>query len=155
MLARVVTLRFDPLLEAFDDAPLQELLKAREVFAVRDHFFIRNEVPYLAVLVTYGPQPRGAEPSPADKPPARSASWRSLVADEDLPLFNALRDWRAERAKRDGVTPSLICTNRQLAEMVSSRPQSMSRLGAINGIGKAKLENYGQDLLAPMSARLR
>ena len=45
MLARVVTLRFDPRLEAFDDGPLQEFLKAREVFAIRDHFFIRNEVP--------------------------------------------------------------------------------------------------------------
>ena len=148
MLARVVTLRFDPQLEAFDDGPLQEFLKAREVFAIRDHFFVRNEVPYLAVLVTYGPQPRSAEPAPADKARPRDASWRALVSEEDLPLFNALRDWRAERAKRDGVPPYLVCTNRQLAEMVSSRPGSMHRLGAIAGIGKAKLENYGQELLA-------
>ena len=109
---------------------------------------VRNEVPYLAVLVTYGSQPRSAEPAPADKARSRDASWRALVSDEDLPLFNALRDWRAERAQRDGVPPYLICTNRQLAEMVSGRPQSMSKLGAIDGIGKAKLENYGQDLLA-------
>ena len=45
MLVRVVTLRFDPVLEAFDDGPLQEVLKAREVFSIRDHFFVRNEVP--------------------------------------------------------------------------------------------------------------
>ncbi len=44
MLARVVTLRFDPLREAFDSS-LQELLKTREVFTLRDHFFVRNEVP--------------------------------------------------------------------------------------------------------------
>ena len=48
--ARVVTLRFDPLLEAFDDSPLQELLKTREVFSIRDHFFVRNEVPQYLVL---------------------------------------------------------------------------------------------------------
>ena len=47
------------------------------------------------------------------------------------------------RARRDGVPPCLICTNKQLAEMVSSRPESMHKLGAIDGIGKAKLENYG------------
>ena len=35
MLARVVTLRFDPVLEGFDDEPLQEFLKAKEVFAIR------------------------------------------------------------------------------------------------------------------------
>ena len=38
MQVRVVTLRFDPVLEAFDDTPLQELLKGREVFTVRDRF---------------------------------------------------------------------------------------------------------------------
>ena len=50
MRARVVTLRFDPLLEAFDDSPLQELLKAREVFSIRDHFFVRSEVPQYLVI---------------------------------------------------------------------------------------------------------
>ena len=36
MQVRVVTLRFDPVLEAFDDSPLQGLLKGREVFTIRD-----------------------------------------------------------------------------------------------------------------------
>ena len=36
MRAHVVTLRFDPLLEAFDDSPLQEMLKTREVFSICD-----------------------------------------------------------------------------------------------------------------------
>ena len=50
MRARVVTLRFDPLLEAFDDSPLQELPKTTEVFSFRDHFFVRNEVPQYLVI---------------------------------------------------------------------------------------------------------
>ena len=50
MRARVVTLRFDPLLEAFDDGPLQEALKAREVFSIRDHCFVRTEVPPYLVF---------------------------------------------------------------------------------------------------------
>ena len=104
MLARVLTLRFDPALEAFDDGPLQEFLKAREVHAIREHFFVRDGAPYLAVLVTYGLRPVAAPAEPAAK--GRDASWRSQVSEADLPLFNALRDWRAERAKRDGVRPT-------------------------------------------------
>ena len=57
MLARVLTLRFDPALEAFDDGPLREFLKAREAIAVREHFFVRKHVPYLAILVTYALAP--------------------------------------------------------------------------------------------------
>ena len=148
MLARVLTLRFDPALEAFDDEPLQEFLKAKEVFAIRDYFFVRNEVPYLAVIVTYGLRPPTLVSSPPEKTKGRDASWRAQVSDADLPLFNALRDWRAERAKRDGIPSYVVCTNKQLATMVNVRPGSLSRLGAIDGIGKAKLKNYGQELLA-------
>ena len=60
MLARVVTLRFDPVRETFDDTPLQEFLKAKEIFGIRDHSFMWNEIPYLAVLVTYGLRPVAA-----------------------------------------------------------------------------------------------
>ena len=148
MLARVVTLRFDPVLEAFDDGPLQEFLKAKEVYAIRDHFFVRNETPYLAVVVTYGLPPPVAGSVFPEKGKGRDVSWRAQVSEVDLPLFNALRDGRAERAKRDGVPPYLICTNKQLAAMVNARPGSLSRLGAIEGIGKAKLDNYGQELQA-------
>jgi superfamily II DNA helicase RecQ len=66
----------------------------------------------------------------------------------ELPLFNALRDWCAERSKRDGVPPYVICTNRQCAAMVKARPQSLSKLAEIEGFGKAKLEKYGQEILA-------
>ena len=35
--------------------------------------------------------------------------------------------------------------------MVHARPGSLTRLGAIEGIGKAKLDSYGQELLALLS----
>ena len=105
MLARVLTLRFDPALEVFDEDPLQELLKTREVFAIRNHFFVRNEVPYLAVLVTYGPQPSSA--AAPGKERSRDASRRALVSEKDLPLFNAQHDLHHQPAAgRDGpLTP--------------------------------------------------
>ena len=72
---------------------------------------------------------------------------KALVTAEELPLFNTLRDWRAERSKRDGVAPYVVCTNRQFAAMVHTRPQSLSGLAEIEGFGKAKLDKYGQENL--------
>ena len=148
MQVRVVTLRFDPVLEAFDDSPLQELLKGREVFTIRDHFFVRKGVPYLTVVVTCGLKPPVEQPQPSEKGKGREESWRTLVSAADLPLFNTLREWRAERARREGIPPYIIFTNKQLAAMIRLRPGSLSALGTIDGIGKAKLQNYGQELLA-------
>ena len=149
LLARVLTLRFDQRLEAFDDQPLREFLAQREVLAVREHFFQCNHVPYLAVMVTYALEPSTPTSGPRDAAQGRKGiDWRAQVAEAEIPLYDALRDWRAERARRDGVAPYMICTNQQLAAMTKARPQSMSKLGTVNGIGKAKLDKHGQKILA-------
>lgn len=56
MFVRVMTLRFDAVIGSFDDSPLRDFLKDKEVLSIRDHFFIKNEVPYLVVLITYAAQ---------------------------------------------------------------------------------------------------
>ena len=38
MFVRILTLRFDDALGTFDDSPVQELLKDKEVVAIREHF---------------------------------------------------------------------------------------------------------------------
>ncbi|NOT60536.1 MAG: HRDC domain-containing protein [Acidobacteria bacterium] len=153
MQARVITLRFNSMMEAFDDAPLRDFIKDKEVLALNDHFFVRNEVPYLAVMVNYHltalPLPKAAVAGTAD--PTRKASdesWRHLMTETDVPLFNSLRDWRAARCKQDGVPPYIICTNRQLAALIVARPASLAAIGRIEGFGAAKLEKYGSELLA-------
>lgn len=152
MLARVITLRFEASMDSFDDGPLRDFLKDKDVRAIREYFFVKDDTPYLAVLVTYFlPQ---AQPAPLQAPARvrEDTSWRAWVTEPDLPLFNALRDWRSERSKREGVPPYVICTNRQFAAMVKTRPQSLTALGDIAGFGRGKLEKYGQDILALLMA---
>ncbi len=50
---RIFTLKFQSPLGAFDDAELQAFIKDKEVLSIRDHFFTKDEMPYLVVLVTY------------------------------------------------------------------------------------------------------
>ena len=64
-----------------------------------------------------------------------------------MPLFNTLRQWRNEKSKKDGVPPYIILNNKQLAEISQRRPQSKYDLMKVEGIGKAKVEKYGDDIL--------
>jgi superfamily II DNA helicase RecQ len=157
MLSRVITLRFSGVLDGFDDAPLCEFIKDKEVISLRDHFFVRNESPYLAVVVTYAvklPPPKApSSAQPSGGKGKRDESWRHLVAEADVPLFNSLRDWRSERAKREGFPPYIICDNRQLAAIIVARPQTLAQLGEIEGIGRGKLESYGQEILALLASK--
>ncbi len=148
MLARVITLRFDPLIGGFDDAPLRDFLKDKEVHAIREHFFIAHEAPYIAIVVTYQLRQPAVPMRSATERGSNDTSWRNLLSDENLPLFNALRDWRLERSQQEGVPPYIIGTNRQLAQIVSARPRSLSQLGHIDRFGQRKIEKYGKAILA-------
>jgi DNA helicase-2/ATP-dependent DNA helicase PcrA len=64
------------------------------------------------------------------------------------PLFEALRAWRSERARADGVPAYVIAHDATLAEIAARRPGSLGALRAVAGIGPAKVERYGEEIVA-------
>ena len=68
------------------------------------------------------------------------------------PEFEALRRWRAERAKADEVPAYVVFHDRTLHEIAAVRPQTREELSAISGVGPAKLERYADDLLEALAA---
>jgi DNA helicase-2/ATP-dependent DNA helicase PcrA len=73
------------------------------------------------------------------------------VADDAPPGFDALREWRLARAKADEVPAYVVFHNATLAEIAERRPRTLSELAAVPGVGPAKLERYGEDLLAALA----
>ncbi|MEO5938591.1 MAG: DNA helicase RecQ [Sphingomonas sp.] len=63
------------------------------------------------------------------------------------PLFEALRDKRRELAKAASVPPYVIFHDSVLREMAAMKPDSLSALGTISGVGERKLEAYGDAFL--------
>lgn len=63
------------------------------------------------------------------------------------PVFDALRRWRRDRAQRDGVPAYVVFHDSTLAEIASRRPRTLSDLRTVSGIGPAKLDRYGQEVL--------
>jgi DNA helicase II / ATP-dependent DNA helicase PcrA len=68
--------------------------------------------------------------------------------DEPPPLLGALKEWRRERARSDGVPAFVVFHDSTLEEIGRAQPRSLSELAAIGGVGPTKLERYGADLLA-------
>src|SRR5207253_2502881 len=60
----------------------------------------------------------------------------------------ALRTWRTERARRDGVPPYIVLSDRYLRGVAVARPRSLVSLRALPGIGPTKPELYGEEVLA-------
>lgn len=72
---------------------------------------------------------------------------RALVAEEDMPLFSALKAKRRALAEAQNVPAYIIFPDRTLAEMATERPASLDDMARINGVGAKKLQRYGQIFL--------
>jgi DNA helicase-2/ATP-dependent DNA helicase PcrA len=76
---------------------------------------------------------------------------REKTVLEQTPAVQALREWRLARARADEVPAYVVFNDRTLAELVARRPGTLAELAAVPGIGPAKLERYGPDLLARLA----
>ena len=145
MKLKVFTLRFDPDAGGFDDGALQDFLEGKEALAVHEHFFVHEQVPTWALLISYREVERPGEPR---RSYTARKDWRAELAEEDRPLYDALRLWRNELARRDGRPPYVLLTNRQLADITRLRPASQEALREVHGVGDAKCEALGEQVLA-------
>ena len=88
---------------------------------------------------------RELQPRKAAKKSRSAAS--AAVSAADSGLLEQLKAWRLEEARTQAVPAYVILHDRTLAEIASTRPQDMTALSMIGGIGAKKLERYGSALL--------
>jgi ATP-dependent DNA helicase RecQ len=88
--------------------------------------------------------------------PKRSKAAKKAVAAQlpegDLPLFEALRSWRASEAQAQGVPAYIVFGDATLRGIAVTRPSTLVELGTITGVGEKKLDTYGEALLAVVAA---
>jgi ATP-dependent DNA helicase RecQ len=79
---------------------------------------------------------RKSTPGAADLDPAARSLWE------------ALRAWRLEEARRQELPPYVIFHDSTLTEVARRRPASLTALAEIPGVGRSKLERYGGAVIA-------
>jgi DNA helicase-2/ATP-dependent DNA helicase PcrA len=70
------------------------------------------------------------------------------VDDETV---KALKAWRLERARKDDVPAFVVFHDKTLEEIARRRPQELWELAKVSGVGPAKLERYGDEVLAALA----
>ena len=84
--------------------------------------------------------------APSKQTTRRAATGPMTGVDPDL--NRDLKAWRLEQARADGVPAYVVFNDRTLEELSSARPRTVDELLAINGIGPAKVDRYGDQILA-------
>ena len=119
--------------------------------------FLTPLLPQEALPLPKAPKAKGARmclecgkplQTSADKARRRCAD---CPAPYDEELFERLRQWRTERAREEEIAAFMVFSNATLEEIAIRRPQSSRDLLKVSGVGKEKLQKYGEELLELVS----
>jgi len=76
----------------------------------------------------------------------------SCPAAYDEALFDNLRGWRSEVAHSNSVPAFVIFTDATLMAIAEHQPDSLQGLSKIAGVGRSKLERYGEAVIAVLES---
>ena len=89
-----------------------------------------------------------ARPRISEKPVKKKASKAAVeLGEDDLRLFETLREIRKHLAQDQGVPPYVIFGDASLLEMCRERPSNDEEFLNITGVGQVKLERHGATFL--------
>jgi ribonuclease D len=91
---------------------------------------------------------RGKELGPFPKVPRLPARSEESELDEaEAELHERLKQWRKERALREGLDSALVLNRRVLLRLAADRPASRADLARIEGLLAWQIELFGDELL--------
>jgi ATP-dependent DNA helicase RecQ len=99
--------------------------------------------------------PEARAPSGAKKKRNGKAGSLAGAGPGDPVLAEKLRALRSALARRDGVPTYVIFGNDTLSALAAARPMNREALLAVHGIGPARAEKYGQQILETVAAASR
>lgn len=85
-----------------------------------------------------------SSPRPTDH---RSVPPRPELTGPSAEIEVALKAWRTERARADGVPAYVVLNDKHISGIAAARPATQRELITCDGIGPTKLEKYGEELL--------
>ena len=106
--------------------------------------------PLLQGSVTVQMAKPRTRPVAAAKTPAAKKRAADFLYDQEV--FDRLRALRKSLADQEGVPPFVIFSDATLAEMAAVQPKDRDALLLINGVGRHKLEHYGDQFLEEIRA---
>lgn len=97
---------------------------------------------------TARPDPRSARRGTSTRPSPAAAE----ETEADEAIVEALRAWRLEQARSNGVPAYVVFDNKTMTAIAAAEPQTLEQLADVSGIGPSRLESYGDEILAAVAS---
>lgn len=134
-----------------DEELLNQFLDSKRIRKIIPSLVQANP-PFWSVYVEWIEDGIGEQGSREEKV---SVADPSLLNDEERTLYEKLREWRQEVARREKVEEYIIFHNSHLATIARVKPRNESDLLRIHGIRYRKMDQFGSDVLLVVDEHLK
>ena len=139
---KVFTIRLTEGFREQDEAILNEFLETvvvKQVFAsvVNDSW---------SLLVSYDEAPLQAASSPKSRKEKATPGAFPLSAEERS-IYEALLQWRNEKAQQEGIAPYMVAPSESLRQVVKLRVRTREELLKVKGFRDRRVRKYGDGIL--------
>ena len=86
-------------------------------------------------------------PLKRDKAAGQKPKEEWLRTEREERLWQALRKWRQERARAEEIPAYMVCGDKTLRDIVEKMPCGLDGLRSIYGLGEAKIDKFGDEIL--------
>ena len=86
-------------------------------------------------------------PLKRDKAAGQKPKEEWLRTEREERLWQALRKWRQERARAEEIPAYMVCGDKTLRDIVEKMPRGLDGLRSIYGLGEAKIDKFGNEIL--------
>lgn len=86
-------------------------------------------------------------PLKRDKAAGQKPKEEWLRTEREERLWQALRKWRQERARTEEIPAYMVCGDKTLRDIVEKMPCGLDGLRSIYGLGEAKIDKFGDEIL--------
>lgn len=143
MKLKVITIKFDPVKETFDDQPLNDFCLKNTIVDYDCSFFNVGNKRYLSVLAQYEVVMGKKKTVNFDK--VSQNEMATLSAEEKI-LFEKMREMRNNKAREGGYPSYILATNNDMVRIIKGRCRSIDALKNLKGFGPTKINGIGKEL---------
>lgn len=135
MKIRIITIAFDEQTQTFNDTVVNNFCLNKKVHNINTEFFSQNNKTFWTVAITY------------DEILKPEKNKTIELTEIQKKLYQQLKQWRFNRAAKDGIPVFLVAKNIQLEEIIKNKCMSLECLKNIKGIGTGKASKYGKEII--------
>jgi superfamily II DNA helicase RecQ len=127
-----------------DQTRMNAFLDSVEVKLTSTNFVTTGNTDYWSVVIFYTlKQPK--------KQKEKAVIFVEELSQQEMRIFQALKLWRNDLAKKLEWSSFRICHNSHLLAVAKSNPQTLEELASVPGFGKTRTEKYGAAILTVLN----